>query len=178
MLLIFLRLTTGSPASHSPLATSIKDEKSSSAESHPWAPGLIVSVLSTESPFKESCTSDDGCAYSTPASGSTEGTERCTNTDRNATAERETPSRASDLPSSSRSARFAPNVKHVKDHVGGLPISTGIYIRDIQEIVIPQRNQMRCVHPPVESSRQTVNVKNCSDLATSFGTHIACIRKL
>ncbi|GFH49623.1 hypothetical protein CTEN210_06099 [Chaetoceros tenuissimus] len=168
----------GSPASHSPLATSIKDEKSSSAESHPWAPGLIVSVLSTESPVKESCTSDDGCAYSTPASGNTEGTERCTNTDRNATAERETPSRASDLPSSSRSARFAPNVKLVKDHVGGLPISTGIYIRDIQEMVIPQRNQLRCVHTPVESSRQTVCVKNCSDLASSFGTHNACIRKL
>ena len=74
--------------------------------------------------------------------------------------------------------------KFVKDHVGGLPISTGIFIRDVQEIVIFRRNQLRCVHPPVESSRQAVRVENRSDLATSLkgfvfvGTLIACIRRL
>ena len=75
-------------------------------------------------------------------------------------------------------------LRFVKDHVGGLPISTGIYIRDVQEIVISQRNQLRCVHPPVEFSRQAVRVENHSDLATSLkgfvfvGTLIACIRRL
>ena len=100
----FLRHTAGSPASRSPLAASSEDEKSSSPET-PSAQGLLASLLSTEFSFKESCTSDDGCADSTPASGSTEGTDGCTNTGGNATAERGASSRASNRPSS-RSVRF------------------------------------------------------------------------
>ena len=41
MLLICVRLTTGSPVSLSPLATDSKDKKSTSPESPPLAPGLL-----------------------------------------------------------------------------------------------------------------------------------------
>ena len=62
-----IALFAGSPASLSPLAASSEDEKSSSPKSLP-AQGLLASLLSTEFSFKESRTSDDGCADSTPAS--------------------------------------------------------------------------------------------------------------
>ena len=109
----FLRRTAGSPASLSPLAASSEDEKSSSPESPP-AQGLLALLLYNEFSFKESCTSDDGCADSTPASGTIEGTDGCTNTGGNASAERGASSRASNLPSSSRSVRFAPNLCEVR----------------------------------------------------------------
>ena len=117
----FLRLIAlfaGSPASLSPLAASSEDDKSSSPESPP-AQGLLASLLSTEFSFKESCPYDDGCADSTPASGSIEGTEGCTNTGGNATAVSGASSRASNLPSSSRSVRFASNLLEIRKRPRG-----------------------------------------------------------
>ncbi|GFH60002.1 predicted protein [Chaetoceros tenuissimus] len=104
----FLRLTAGSSASRSPLAASSEDEKPSSPESPP-AQGWLARYLPSVFSFRGSCDSDVGCADSIPTSGSTEGTDGCTNTGGNATAERGASSRASNLPSSSRSVRFAPN---------------------------------------------------------------------
>ena len=113
-----IALFAGSPASLSPLAASSEDEKSSSPKSLP-AQGLLASLLSTEFSFKESCTSDGGCADSTPASGTIEGTDGCTNTGRNAPAERGASSRPSNLPSSSRSVRFARNLCEVRKRPRG-----------------------------------------------------------
>ncbi|GFH54969.1 predicted protein [Chaetoceros tenuissimus] len=103
-----LRLIAGSPASRSPLAASSEDEKSSSPESPP-AQGLFARYLPSVFSFRRSSDSDVDCADSTSASGSTEGTDGCTNTGGNATAERRASSRASKRPSSSRSVRFMPN---------------------------------------------------------------------
>ncbi|GFH52948.1 predicted protein [Chaetoceros tenuissimus] len=105
------KLIAGSPASRSPLAASSEDEKSSSPES-PRAEGfgLFAKFLSVVFlVHRKSCDSDVDCADSTSASGSTEGTDGCTNTGGNATAASGASSRASNLPSSSRSVRFAPN---------------------------------------------------------------------
>ena len=99
-----LRLIAGSPASRSPLAASSEDEKSSSPESPP-AQGLFARYLPSVFSFRRSSDSDVDCADSTSASGSTEGTDGCTNTGGNATAERRASSRASNRPSS-RSVRF------------------------------------------------------------------------
>ncbi|GFH43728.1 predicted protein [Chaetoceros tenuissimus] len=99
-----LRLIAGSPASRSPLAASSEDEKSSSPESPP-AQGLLARYLPSVFSFRRSSDSDVDCADSTSASGSTEGTDGCTNTGGNATAERRASSRASNRPSS-RSVRF------------------------------------------------------------------------
>ena len=107
MLFRFLRLTAGSPASRSPLAASSEDEKSSSPESPPRAPGLLASLLPSVFQFRGSCDSDVDCADSTSASGDTVGTDGCTNSVGTATAESGASSRASKNPSSSRSVRFA-----------------------------------------------------------------------
>ena len=107
MLFSFLRLNAGSPASRSPLAASSEDEKSSSPESPPRAPGLLASLLPSVFQFRGSCDSDVDCADSTSASGDTVGTDGCTNSVGTATAESGASSRASKNPSSSRSVRFA-----------------------------------------------------------------------
>ena len=100
----FLRHTAGSSASRSPLAASSEDEKSSSPEI-PEGYGLFAKFLSVVfTVHRESCDRVD-CAKCTSASGSTEGTDGCTNTGGNATAKRRASSRASNRPSS-RSVRF------------------------------------------------------------------------
>ena len=106
-ILRLIAIFAGSPASLSPLAASSEDEKSSSPES-PRAEGfgLFAKFLSVVFlVHRESCDSDVDCADSTSASGSTEGTDGCTNTGRTATAKRRASSRASNRPSS-RSVRF------------------------------------------------------------------------
>ena len=115
MLFSFLRHTAGSPASRSPLAASSEDEKSSSPESPPRAPGLLASLLPSVFQFRGSCDSDVDCADSTSASGDTGGTDGCTNPGAGtATAESGASSRASKNPSSSRSVRFASNLREVR----------------------------------------------------------------
>ena len=114
MLFSFLRLTAGSPASRSPLAASSEDVKSSSPESPPRAPGLLASLLPSVFQFRGSCDSDVDCADSTSASGDTGGTDGCTNSVGTATAESGASSRASKKPSSSRSVRFASNLREVR----------------------------------------------------------------
>ena len=114
MLFSFLRLNAGSPASRSPLAASSKDEKSSSPESPARAPGLLASLLPSVFPFRGSCDdSDVDCAESTSASGVTGGTDG-SNPGVTATAESGAFSRASKKPSSSRSVRFASNLREVR----------------------------------------------------------------
>ena len=120
MLIICLRLTAHRSftclclrylVSLSPHAASMNEEKSSSPESILCAPGLCASLLPSKLSFKEGFTSDEDHDDSTPASGSTEGTEGCINIGGNATAERGASSRPSNLPSScpSWSMRFALN---------------------------------------------------------------------
>ena len=114
MLFSFLRHTAGSPASRSPLAASSEDVKSSSPESPPRAPGLLASLLPSVFQFRGSCDSDVDCADSTSASGDTGGTDGCTNSVGTATAESGASSRVSKNPSSSRSVRFASNLREVR----------------------------------------------------------------